>query len=87
MLPEPSLTKSIRPESEHWYPRFAEFQSAAREIAHNYDAVFIPYQQVFDEALEKAPAKYWSLDGIHPTVAGCGLMAKAWLQAINLNHK
>lgn len=84
IIGEPFLTKGIRPGSENWYPRFAEFQWAAREIATNYGAVFIPYQQVFDEALQKAPAKYWSLDGIHPTVAGAGLMAKAWLQAIKL---
>lgn len=82
IIGEPFLTKGIRPESESWYPRFAEFQSAAREMAQSYNAVFIPYQQVFDDALEIAPAKYWSLDGIHPSVAGAGLMAKAWLAAI-----
>lgn len=82
IIGEPFLTKGIRPESENWYPRFAEFQAAAREMADTYDAAFIPYQQIFDKALNNAPAKYWSLDGIHPSVAGAGLMAKAWLEAV-----
>jgi len=77
IIGEPFLTKGIRPETENWYPRFAEFQAAAKEMADSYDAVFIPYQKLFDKALDAAPAKYWSLDGIHPSVAGCGLMAKA----------
>lgn len=80
IIGEPFLTKGIRPESENWYPGFTAFQETAREMADRYQAVFIPYQAVFDKALELAPARYWSLDGIHPTVAGAGLMAKTWLE-------
>jgi lysophospholipase L1-like esterase len=82
IIGEPFLTKGIRPESENWYPRFAAFQAAAREMADTCSAAFIPYQQIFDNALDTAPAKYWSLDGIHSSVAGAGLMAKAWLEAV-----
>lgn len=56
-----------------------------REIVHKlaieYDAGLIRYQDVFDEALERADASYWAADGVHPTIAGHRLMANAWLEA------
>jgi lysophospholipase L1-like esterase len=35
-----------------------------------------------DEAIKVAPAKYWSIDGVHPSPAGASLMAEAWLKAV-----
>ena len=29
-----------------------------------------------------APATYWTADGVHPSMAGAQLMAKAWLEAL-----
>ncbi|QDU71135.1 SGNH/GDSL hydrolase family protein [Mucisphaera calidilacus] len=56
-----------------------------REIVHKlateYDATLIHYQDVFDEALERAEATYWAEDGVHPSLAGHRLMADAWLAA------
>lgn len=65
-----------------WFPAFHEYRYAAREIAESMDAVFIPYQDVFDRAVESAPASYWTPDGVHPSIAGAKLMAEAWMQAI-----
>jgi len=64
-----------------WYPEFPRYQKAARNIAEEYGAQFIPYQQVFDEALKKALADYWCPDGVHPSIAGGYLMKKAWIEA------
>lgn len=58
-------------------------QAAARRIAAKYALPLIPYQQVFDDAVKQAPAEHWSWDGVHPTYAGHGLMARAWLKAVN----
>lgn len=51
-----------------------------RKIADDYGALFIPFQEILDSALESAPAPYWLLDGVHPTIAGHALMAKSWLR-------
>ena len=38
--------------------------------------------EVFNQALEYAPASYWAPDGVHPSIAGSQLMANAWLNEI-----
>jgi lysophospholipase L1-like esterase len=63
-----------------WVPEFEPYQEAARRIATDYEAAFIPYQQVFDEASSRVSATYWAPDGVHPSSAGAALMAEAWLQ-------
>jgi lysophospholipase L1-like esterase len=82
IIGEPFAFTGIKYVSQSWYPKFNEFRLVAREIADTYHATFIPYQSIFDEALNLAPAVYWSLDGVHPTVAGAGLMAKSWLEIV-----
>ena len=67
--------------ADAWYPAYADYQAAARRVADDYGAVWVPYQSVFDEALEKAPVEHWCPDGVHPAPAGNYLMAQAWLEA------
>ncbi len=56
-------------------------QKIVRRLAEEFDAVFIPLQQVFDEALKLREAKYWLWDGTHPTEAGHALIAREFLKA------
>ncbi len=51
-----------------------------KKLALEFNAVFVPYQQMFDKALQKAPEKYWIWDHIHPTVAGHELMTREWIK-------
>ncbi len=67
---------------ESWFPTFRRYQEAARNIASDYKATFIEYQSVFNEASRHAPQTYWSADGVHPSTAGCYLMARAWLRTL-----
>ena len=55
---------------------------AAKRVAEKFDLTFIPLQKVFDEAIEKAPASYWTIDGVHPTAEGHGLIAKELTKAV-----
>lgn len=82
IIGEPFLAKGVRPEEGRWYPKFNEYRLVAREIADTYHATFIPYQSIIDDAQKLAPATYWTSDGVHPTVAGAGLMAQAWLETV-----
>jgi len=65
-----------------WWPELTKYQHAAREIAERFNAAFIPYQKVFDNALKLAPGAYWAPDGVHPSVAGARLMSCAWQEVI-----
>lgn len=82
IIGEPFAVTGTKAVNEKWFPAFYEYQKAAREIADNFDAVFIPYQQVFDKAVKTAPGVYWTHDGVHPSLAGSQLMAHAWMEAV-----
>ena len=56
-------------------------QKAVRRLAEEFHAVFIPLQEVFDEALQHAEPSYWIWDGTHPTEAGHALIAREFLKA------
>jgi lysophospholipase L1-like esterase len=75
------LTEGTAIKKDKWIPVFNEYQKACKTIAKDYDAVFISYQSIFDEALKHAPTSYWAPDGVHPSMAGNYLMAMAWLDA------
>lgn len=82
IIGEPYAVLGVKVVDQKWYPAFNDYRLAAREIAASFNAVFIPYQDVFDKAQKLAPGSYWTADGVHPTAAGCRLMAEAWLQTV-----
>ncbi|QHS54086.1 SGNH/GDSL hydrolase family protein [Mucilaginibacter sp. 14171R-50] len=82
IIGEPFAMIGTKAVDAKWYPTFDLFRKAARDIAAEYDLPFIPYQTVFNNALKQAPATYWTLDGVHPSLAGAKLMAQAWMETI-----
>lgn len=66
-----------------WVNTFPAYQEAARKVANELGAAFIPYQQIFDDAMKLAPVSYWCPDGVHPSMAGAYLMAKGWIEAFD----
>ena len=81
---EPYAINGVKAVTDAWYPQFDEIRAAAREVADRYADVFVPFQSVFDRALDVAPASYWTGDGVHANLAGSQLMAQAWLEATGL---
>jgi lysophospholipase L1-like esterase len=67
--------------NEKWFPAFDSYRVAARRVAQAHNALFIPFQAMFDEAIKYAPPSHWAGDGVHPTAAGASMMAHAWLRA------
>jgi len=65
-----------------WQPEFEPYRKAAKAISEEFGTLFISYHTIFKEALKHAPAAYWSPDGVHPSMAGAQLMAKAWLKVV-----
>ena len=84
IIGEPFAVSGIKSVDEKWYPAFNDYRTAAREIANQFNAVFIPYQSVFDKAQQSAPGVYWTYDGVHPSLAGARLMAEAWFQTVKI---
>ena len=69
-------------EEDLWFPEFDAYRAAAKRIALDFNAVFIPYQKIFDKALVNGGPQYWCPDGVHPSLAGSYLMAKHWIKAL-----
>ena len=73
---------------------FAERDSMVRRcaaiverIAHDYHAIYLPYNTMFDELLKTCPTSkdtYWIWDGLHPTPAGHRRMADMWIERVGL---
>ena len=82
IIGEPFAVIGVKEVTDKWYPQFNDYRQAARAVADKYGISFIPYQSVFDEAIKKAPGAVWTVDGVHPTMAGASLMAHAWLETI-----
>lgn len=79
---EPFAVPNTRAVDETWGDPVTEFRVVAKKIAKEFDAIWVPFQTVFDEAVKHAPAKYWTGDGVHPDMPGAQLMAEAWLKAV-----
>ena len=66
------------------WPAFNPYREVAAELAAELKLTFVPFQSVFNDAAKAAPAKFWLWDGIHPTLSGHALMARAWRQAVGV---
>jgi lysophospholipase L1-like esterase len=82
IIGEPYAVPGIKSVDERWYPAFNDYRAVARELAREFDAVFIPYQSIYDKVQKEAPGVYWTGDGVHPSLAGAHLMAHAWLEVV-----
>lgn len=83
VIGEPFAVNHVKAVTDAWFPTFDAYRQAAKEIADEYKAAFIPYQRIFDEASKKVPPVYWTNDGVHTTLAGAQLMAASWLSVID----
>jgi acyl-CoA thioesterase-1 len=55
---------------------------AARQLAAEFQAIYVPFDGLFAAAASRRPAADWAGDGVHPSPAGHALMADAWLRAV-----
>jgi lysophospholipase L1-like esterase len=78
---------TVDPENPEKYEFFkkdvAEKAAVTKKMAEKYGFPLIELQPVFDEACKKAPASYWTKDGVHPLPPGHELIKRLWLEAFN----
>lgn len=68
-----------------WFPEFDKRRAAARQAAESINALFVPFQSMFNAAVEAGSApSFWARDGVHPSEAGAALMAMRWLSETGL---
>jgi lysophospholipase L1-like esterase len=65
---------------DDWVEEIDERRAVVAKLAKEFGAVLVPFQSMFDEAVNLAPSEYWAADGVHPSAAGHLLMAKCWLE-------
>ena len=58
-------------------------QDVVAKLAKEFNAVYIPFQNSFNDALRRAPADYWIWDSIHPMPAGHEMMALEWMKIVS----
>ena len=83
IIGQPFVLPNTEAVDETWIEPMKGYQQAAKRVADDINTLWVPYQQVFNEALKYAPATYWTTDGVHPSVAGTQLMAEAWLKVLS----
>jgi lysophospholipase L1-like esterase len=66
-----------------WQTEMQKKQEIVQRLAKEYHAVWVPMQEMFDHASMHIPNEYWIWDGIHPTVAGHGLITQQWLKQVS----
>ncbi|PIF06282.1 MAG: lysophospholipase [Draconibacterium sp.] len=84
VLCEPFYVLNTSVVDETWAEPMKQYQAVAAKIAREFDALWVPFQKVFDEAVKHAPATYWTGDGVHPAMPGAQLMAEAWLKVVKM---
>ena len=58
------------------------YQKASKEIAEEFNLIFVPLQEVFDEASKNCDIFELLWDGVHPTTAGHQLIARQWKKRV-----
>ena len=83
ILCQPFILPGTSAVDESWLEPFRAYQETAEKISDDFGAVWVPFQEAFNAAIDEAPASYWAPDGVHPSMAGAQLMAGAWLRAVS----
>jgi lysophospholipase L1-like esterase len=84
VLCEPFIMPGARTNKNwsHFKHDIAERQMLVLHMAKKYNAIHVPFQDMFEKACRNTPVEYWIWDGVHPTVAGHELMARQWLKHV-----
>ncbi len=66
---------------DDWTPEMDARRAIVKGLSEEFGTLFVPFQEVLENALGRATADHWLADGVHPTVAGHALLADTWVAA------
>ena len=71
--------------SEYQWPKVRDGVKERGTIVYNisqkYKTEFVSLQDKFEKLCIEYPSDYWTSDGVHPTVAGHGVIKREWLRS------
>ena len=76
----------VPPDRRAWREDLDPKIQAARRIATEFGATYVPLDGLFAAVAARRDAAFWSPDGVHPSSAGHALIAQAWLDAVELGE-
>ena len=65
------------------YAANKRIRAATKQLAEEFDCVFVPLYDKIKEQAEKSRMEYFIWDGTHPSIAGHMLIAEEWLNAVD----
>ena len=71
---------------DEWHALITPIQQILPSIARDYNATYIPLQQLFNDLCQKREASYWLWDGVHPTAAGHEIITRQWIEAFEAQN-
>ena len=85
VLCTPFVSRGGNVEYEKRAPIASELAGIVREVAKEFGAVLVPYDELFAKLIASEPSpNYWMWDGTHPTSAGHRRMADLWEKKVRL---
>jgi lysophospholipase L1-like esterase len=72
----------VPPDRAAWREDLDPKIAAARDLAREFGALYIPLDGAFAQASARRESAFWLPDGVHPSPAGHALIAQHWLAAV-----
>ena len=72
--------------NDKWFPEFDKYRSVSKKMSKDFNALFVPFQSMFDNAVKQAAPAHWAGDGVHPSMAGAYLMGQEWLKIVGIRR-
>ncbi|PIJ61377.1 GDSL family lipase [Mesotoga sp. H07.pep.5.3] len=69
---------------ERWTEDLGPKIQIIRRVAREFGAIYLPLDGIFAAASARCEPEFWAKDGVHPTPEGHALIARHWLQAMNI---
>ncbi len=68
--------------SEEWEADVTQRQQIFRDLAVEYEAIFVPFQTALDQEAHHVPPHHLLDDGVHPTDLGHQVLAECWMKEV-----
>ncbi len=68
--------------SSDWMDDITQRQHIVKQLADEFQAVYVPFQSALNEAAKTIPAHRLLDDGVHPTEQGHRLLAECWINSV-----
>lgn len=65
-----------------WTGAIRMVQQIVAKLGQKHRIPVVHFQNIFNQAVERAPAEYWLFDGVHPYHPGHQLMADEWIRTV-----